>query len=264
MPGLRLTRLHLLLLAALCGSLTISCTKQIPPPPAPSRSLPAAVDNEEDSIDTYRTPNTSVVVITSDVPAKVERATGIHETPTRTRVLRRHIWETICGATPCSVRLPYGETTLHFVGVNDSSRVSTTTINVGSKRSVINHTLGQERGSVGTYVGVGLVIVGLATLIFPYGFDLDQPKAAPSVFVATGIGCIFGGLTVAALDPSIKQSGATTAWTPFSTTKAPTDEREPQPQQPMPPPPPPPPTPSQSSQQGSMPAVRGVGFGFAF
>lgn len=240
------------LAACVLGSLIVSCTKQVPPPSPPPRSLPAAVANEEDALDTYRTPNTSLVVITSDVPAKVERVMGIDETPTARRVLRQRIWETICPSTPCSVRLPRGDSTLLFVGLKDASRESITTIRVGTENAVVNHTLGQERGSVGTYVGVGLVVVGLAALVFPYGFDLDQPKAAPSIFVASGIGAIFGGLTLMGLDPSIKQPGATTTWTP---------ERQPQ----QPGASSPPPTSAPQPERSLLPAMRGgAGLGFVF
>ena len=50
--------------------------------------------------------------------------------------------------------------------------------------------------------------------MFPFGFDLDQRAPPPAAFVGVGVGAIFGGLGIMALDPLVKQHGATTQWSP--------------------------------------------------
>lgn len=206
-----------MLALSLAGS---GCAKQLPPPAPPPPSLPSVVEeNGSDSEFVGAAARTSEVTITTDVPALVERSAlyrgYLREAgPPPYATMRGRQWTKICDSTPCTVRLDRGSYVLHFLGLSDSGRISTTTITVGKPREVINHTLGQERASVGTVVGAAMIVAGLACMIFPFGFDLDQRAPTPAAFVGVGVGAAFGGMGVMALDPMIKQHGATTQWSP--------------------------------------------------
>src|SRR5438045_3226945 len=100
--------------------------RTVPPPAVPDQSLPpVAGPLPEPGGGMAR------VVVSTDVPARVERITAM------TEQLERHVGtrdvpsiSLLCEATPCAVTLPYGDYELVFTGFPDSSRTRSATLHV--------------------------------------------------------------------------------------------------------------------------------------
>lgn len=146
------------------------------------------------------------VIISTDVPAQVERAT-------------RDAAESLCAVTPCTVLLPYGDHELSFTGLEDTARQSSAVVHATRDTVVLNHTLGQRRQSAGEQAGLTLVSIGVVVMAVALGItrhdssESRDDSAAVDVGMAGLSGIVLGGL-VAATSPSKLQDGSTTQWSP--------------------------------------------------
>jgi len=192
----------LTLLAFLFSSASVACTTTVlPPPEPPPRELPP----QEEPLPT-ESDGLSRVIITSNVPARVERV--------------RHGKELLCAETPCTVTLPYGDYELVFTGRSDHQRTSTALVSVRRPSTVVNHALGQERGNPLRVVGALVFVTGLAMVVVAAAMAEDAneknertPKEAAPVAMAGFGSVLFGGLIIG-LTPTKIQEGSTTQWTP--------------------------------------------------
>jgi hypothetical protein len=184
------------------------CVSTLPAPAAPPRELPD-VDRATPSATAGRTR----VIIATDVPARVEQAGG----------------PTLCPRTPCAVSLPEGDYELRFRGVYDEGRASVSSVGVRGRALAVNHTLGQDRASVGQIAGPVLMTVGgvllLLALIKQGATADDSDRGIPQsetrekedtagVMALIGLGCLVGGGIVMGTTPDVRQPGSTTTWTP--------------------------------------------------
>lgn len=143
----------------------------------------------------------ATILISSDVPATVERVTGFDAYDNRS------LMALACASTPCVVTLPYGDYELWFTGIADHQRTSQALLHVASDNVVLNHTLGQDRASSGPLIGLGLIVLGLA-------IAAGGEKAKSGPIEGLGVGVAIFGWFAGLLSPSVKQPGASTQWTP--------------------------------------------------
>jgi hypothetical protein len=160
------------------------------------------------------------VVVSTDVPARVERITAM------TEQLERHIGTKevpsialLCEATPCAVTLPYGDYELVFTGIADPGRTSSATLHVRAETVVLKHTLGQVRHARGQTAGYALVVTGIILLGVAGGLATSQtlPRASSSTvggFALAGLGGLALGGVVLAASPTMRQEGATSEFAP--------------------------------------------------
>src|SRR5260370_16506950 len=163
-------------LASLLFTQACAPVRTVPPPTVPDQSLPpVAGPLPEPGGGMAR------VVVSTDVPARVERITAM------TEQLERHIGTRdvpsivlLCEATPCAVTLPYGDYELVFTGIADPGRTSSATLHVRAETVVMKHTLGQVRHASGQAAGAVLVITGIILLGVAGGLATSQTLPRPS------------------------------------------------------------------------------------
>lgn len=201
-----------------------ACTRTLPPPAPPARELPP-LDEPLPEVGEGTGEGLSRVVITTDVPARVERIAHVetiaHRGSFRTSTVVGR--ELLCAETPCTVSLPYGDHELIFAGTIDRARTSSTQISVRRASTVVNHTLGQDRTHparpVATVVAAtGIVLMAVAIALVSTASERHEkvPEATAPIFMA-GMGTtMLGGIFMAAT-PTTLQDGATTQWTPGKT-----------------------------------------------
>jgi hypothetical protein len=197
--------------------ITQACSpvQTLPPPAAPDRSLPR--------LEAPLPPaggGLARVIVSTDVPARVERVLAITEMPMRrygtTDVPSLGV---LCESTPCVVTLPYGDYELNFTSLQDPARVSSTTLRVQGDPVVLKHALGQERHASGQAIGATLMVTGalllggmLALAARPHSSSSnDAALRGLGIAGATGIG--IGGLVMMA-SPTVRQEGSTSQFSP--------------------------------------------------
>jgi hypothetical protein len=162
-------------------------------------------------------PQVGTVVISSDVPARVEHLDALNRiVPRRLGGRWEPEWSEVCDRTPCTVSLEYGDHELQLTALDDPSRRSLARVSVARRAVAINHTLGQKRTSAGTLVGGFLLAAGALAIVLPYGLDMDGPTSLPDVLIGAGIATMFTGVTLMMVDPNISQPGTTRQWRPDS------------------------------------------------
>lgn len=158
----------------------------------------------------------SRVVITTDVPSRVERFSHVEAT----RVGPVFGREVLCAETPCTVSLPYGDHELYFDALGDRDRHGTAFVKIRRATTVVNHTLGQSRTHPVRPLGAAVVTAGLIVLFTSAviagaaqkrGTAVPQ-EAKPMALIGLG-SIVFGGIVVG-ITPTTVQDGATTQWTP--------------------------------------------------
>ena len=177
------------------GALLVGCTETVPPPraPVPHRGLdfPAPAGDDE----------ASRVFFETDVPARIERLTDQGDV-------------VICERTPCSAPLAYGDHRLRYTATVDHGRTSVARVKVEAPEEHVSHTLGQERTSVGTMLGTFTTVVGFGLMLVPVIIAGSNPRPSytTSTFVGAGMVGVLSGISMMALDPNLRQEGATTQW----------------------------------------------------
>lgn len=186
--------------AAGCGVTTLE------PPGVPEADVPDFVE----SMPGEPGPDQGRLSITTDVAASVRLERPGPAGP-RGRL--------VCRATPCVITLPYGEHSLVFEGRRDKGRESRATVTMGDRDVILNHTLGQERVSVGFVAGSAIAVAGAATVLVAgklLADDGTSPDSASSL-AYTGLGgvaaLLVGGLFMLLSPRPVSQPGASREWT---------------------------------------------------
>jgi hypothetical protein len=185
----------------------VGCTYQrLPPPEPPARDLPP----QEEALPTESS-GLSRIIITTDVPARVERYTHGY---------RPFMRVPLCSQTPCTVSLPYGEYELFFEGLTEKTRLSTAHVRIQRATTIVNHALGQTRHDPARGLGAfvvagGIIALAAAAALAAHANKMGDPRP-PEVtqLVAGGVGAIVIGGIVIGVSPTKVQEGATTQWTP--------------------------------------------------
>jgi hypothetical protein len=160
------------------------------------------------------------VVISTDVPARVERIASVAERNSRrfdtSEFSSRAV---LCDPTPCVVTLPYGDYELTFQGVSDPGREGTAKLHVRTDTVVLKHALGQRRFARGQATGYGIALVG-TVLLAVAAAAATRPDARSNSSTIEGLaiagagGLALGGVILVA-SPTTKQEGSTSQWNPF-------------------------------------------------
>jgi hypothetical protein len=193
------------------------CTVQtLPAPAAPAPSMPVLAAPLPEA-----RPGTARVIVATDVPARVigRRRKGDGSGGFG----GEEVWneQVVCARTPCVVTVPYGEHAFRFEGVDDGGRSSSAKLTVDRDTIVVNHTLGQSRFDWARPVGLGLLTLGIASLLVVGGnFETGglSPKVGNALVLGGLGGVVVGGLTLAASGSPSSQEGSTTQWTPSPAT----------------------------------------------
>jgi hypothetical protein len=205
---MKLSLLSSLLIASValpaCGNV-----RHIAPPALPEAALPniAVPPPSNDA-------SSTVVVITTDVPARVVR-TSAYSGRSGRHFESGTVEELVCEQTPCTASLPYGDHELRFTALYDRERFDDTTIHVQDPRVVLNHTLGRSHSPSWRGVGTALVLTGLATMLAGGAAGKGTHDGTMSAALVTaGALTTVGGTAILAGFPSIEQPGSTREWAP--------------------------------------------------
>jgi hypothetical protein len=206
----------------LCLALTACGAQQLPPPPAPTREVPALdLPDGPPAAGTGR-----VIVDTNGERARVSEIASVATATTYRGNMATIVDVRPLCTTPCVLDLPYGTHPLVLQSTSDESHQSSAELDVGPRQKVFRHALGErtDGGPVRTIglslMGLGLVTALTGAVLWGTGAMIESSEHRESSI--TGPGQVITGIGAAAMLVSLpflflarptERPGTTTEWT---------------------------------------------------